>query len=367
MAERVASLGNNYSSMLSCSALVTLLVSCSASDGRVGTTDRAVEAVMPGNGSSDNASVDNTSVDNDALAASGMEDGRSTDGDSASQIMSDGEASGGSDSANADSTPGGSEGNPIDVDGVENATQSGDAAETSADGGSEGAGTDDDAAQDPTDTTNSSDAAFQPCPETGPCKILPLGDSITFGLGFDGGYRVELFRLALEAEREITFTGTQAPNGPGMVNGIPFPRNHEGISGETIDQINIRVPSPALNDSPHIILVHAGTNDMFVGANGATERMGSLLDELIVEAPDALIVLSSIIPLSFGANALPAFNAAIPGLVAERADAGAHIIFADQFAGFPTSELGDGVHPNQTGYSRMAGVWFDSISQFLRQ
>src|SRR5690606_34614962 len=33
---------------------------------------------------------------------------------------------------------------------------------------------------------------FEPCPETGPCKVLPLGDSITVGLGVGGGDRVEL-------------------------------------------------------------------------------------------------------------------------------------------------------------------------------
>jgi lysophospholipase L1-like esterase len=200
----------------------------------------------------------------------------------------------------------------------------------------------------------------------GPCKVLPLGDSITFGLGFDGGYRVELFRLALQDEREITFTGTQPPNGPGTVEGVTFPRNHEGISGETIQQIANRVPSPALNEMPHIVLVHAGTNDMSQNANGADSRLGALMDELIAEAPEALIVVSSIIPLPFAAGAVDSFNATIPGMVEERANAGAHIIFADQFTGFPTSELGDGVHPDEQGYQRMAQVWFDAIAPYLR-
>ncbi|WP_437968632.1 SGNH/GDSL hydrolase family protein [Sorangium sp. So ce260] len=210
------------------------------------------------------------------------------------------------------------------------------------------------------------DPGFQPCPETGPCKVLPLGDSITFGLGFDGGYRVELFRLARQDDHEITFTGTQQMNGPTMVDGAPFPRNHEGISGETIQQIANRVPTPALRDIPHIVLVHAGTNDMYRDPNGADTRLGALLDELIAGAPDALIVVSSIIPFPGAVNAVNTFNAAIPGLVEERASAGAHIIYADQFMGFPTSELGDGVHPNQAGYARMAGVWYDAISGYLR-
>lgn len=210
------------------------------------------------------------------------------------------------------------------------------------------------------------DPVFQPCPETGPCKILPLGDSITFGLGFDGGYRVELFRLALKDGHEITFTGTQQPNGPSMVDGKPFPRNHEGISGETIQQIANRVPTPALRDMPHIVLLHAGTNDMYRDPNGANTRLGALLDELIAEAPDALIVVSNIIPFPQASGQVNSYNATIPGLVEERAKAGAHIVFVDQFTGFPTSELGDGVHPNQAGYARMARAWYGAISEYLR-
>ncbi|MGK4007324.1 SGNH/GDSL hydrolase family protein [Sorangium sp. So ce1036] len=212
----------------------------------------------------------------------------------------------------------------------------------------------------------SPDAGFQPCPETGPCKILPLGDSITFGLGFDGGYRVELFRLALKDGHEITFTGTQQKNGPETVDGTPFPRNHEGISGQTIQQIAGRVPTPALSEMPHIVLLHAGTNDMWQSANGADARLGALLDKLIAEAPDALIVVSNIIPFPQASGSVNAYNATIPGLVEERASAGAHIVFVDQFTDFPTSELGDGVHPNQAGYARMGRVWYDAISDYLR-
>jgi lysophospholipase L1-like esterase len=51
--------------------------------------------------------------------------------------------------------------------------------------------------------------------------------------------------------------------------------------------------------------------------------------------------------------------------VQTRASAGKHVILVDQFTGFPTSELGDGVHPNQAGYARMAGVWYEAIKSYL--
>jgi lysophospholipase L1-like esterase len=52
-------------------------------------------------------------------------------------------------------------------------------------------------------------------------------------------------------------------------------------------------------------------------------------------------------------------------MIEARAAEGKHIVFADQYEGFPTSELGDGVHPNQQGYARMAGVWYEAIRDAL--
>ncbi|WP_437544881.1 SGNH/GDSL hydrolase family protein [Sorangium sp. So ce367] len=237
---------------------------------------------------------------------------------------------------------------------------------SSSAGGDGGASSSSSSAEASSGSGGSPDTGFQPCPATGACKILPLGDSITFGLGFDGGYRVELFHLATQDGHEVTFTGTQQMNGPAMVDGKPFPRNHEGISGETIQQIANRIPTPGLREMPHIVLLHAGTNDMYREPNGADTRLGALIDELIAEAPDALIVVSNIIPLPNGANAVSTYNAKIPALVEARASKGAHVVFVDQFKDFPTSELGDGVHPNKAGYARMAGRWYDAISDYLR-
>jgi len=205
---------------------------------------------------------------------------------------------------------------------------------------------------------------FQPCPATGPCKILPLGDSITDGIGFSGGYRVELFSLALDDGKEITYVGGSM-NGPSMVDGVTFPKAHEGHSGWTIQQIDDIVPSPALGPDPNIILLHIGTNDMARSPSGAPDRLGALIDQILMELPDSLLVVSNIIPLPQSASAVTTFNNAVPGLVNSRKEAGKHILFVDQFMGFPSSELGDGVHPNEAGYARMAGKWYAAISSYL--
>lgn len=208
---------------------------------------------------------------------------------------------------------------------------------------------------------------YEPCPATGACKILALGDSITFGIGYDGGYRVELFHEAHAAGQEITFTGSLA-NGPSMVDGAMFPRNNEGHSGWKIDQLLPLIPSPAFKDKPNIILLMIGTNDVAQNDDltHAPERLGKLLDLLIQNAPDALIVVATLTPLSFGGDAVPGYNAAIPAQVDARRMSGRHVVLVDMFGGFPVSELGDGIHPNQQGYERMAGVWYDAIAGVLR-
>lgn len=223
------------------------------------------------------------------------------------------------------------------------------------------------------DGTGGAPPAFSPCPESEPCKILPLGDSITEGMDgavmggppqFNGGYRVELFRLAVEAGKNITFVGSRS-NGPDMVASRPFPKNNEGYSGYTIQDI-IDLPNK-LTSEPHIVLLHIGTNDMF-GPDAATapERLETLIEQITTSLPDSLLVVSNIIPLPFASTNVAAYNAAIPPIVEAHAEQGAHVLFVDQFTGFPLDELPDSVHPNTAGYARMGRVWFEAIEPYLR-
>lgn len=181
----------------------------------------------------------------------------------------------------------------------------------------------------------------------------------------NGGYRVELFRQAVLAGKSITFVGARPENGPDMVEDQPFPKKHQGTSGIKIGDINKEVPSPALNDEPNIILVHIGTNDLVQNTADPNTALDNLLDDLIAGAPDALIVVASIIPLTSANDKVTAYNQHVVDAVEARAES-AHIQFVDQFADFPPEELGDGVHPNDAGYARMGQKWFNAIEQYLK-
>ncbi len=206
-----------------------------------------------------------------------------------------------------------------------------------------------------------------PCPlDHTPCRILPFGDSITDGLSVPGSYRVDLFRLARADGHDITFVGSQR-NGPASVDGVPFPGNHEGHGGFRISDFSELIPHPALDVTPHIILLMLGTNDLIHEDNvdTAPERLGAILDALRRGAPAARIVVAQLPPMDRGVDdALAAYNAAILEVVAARAADG-DMVHADMHTGFPMEELLDGVHPSAAGYRRMAEVWYDAIAPVL--
>lgn len=227
--------------------------------------------------------------------------------------------------------------------------------------------------------------AFQPCPrDGGACAILPLGDSITFGEGSSGGgYRVELFRQAVQASQRITFIGTAPPNGPTDVVGQPFPRAHQGHQGFVIDvggfsptaslSLVLDAALPVLN--PHIVLLMAGTND--VNGNNdlaqAPARLVGLLDQIDAAEPEALVVVAQLTPTRDAVlNArIETFNAAIAEELAVLAAAGRHVAIVNMYTAFAETPdyqnalLADRLHPNDAGYAVMAGVWYEAIRALL--
>lgn len=211
-------------------------------------------------------------------------------------------------------------------------------------------------------------SGYAPCPSNGtPCKILPLGDSITRGAksSNDAGYRSQLFKLIVAAGQKVTFTGSLT-NGPTQESGQPFPRMHEGHSGWTISQLAPLIPSPAFDSKPNIILLHIGTND--IGSRdpaGMATRLEALIDKLAQNGPDALIVVAQITPARTDNDIRDAYNAKIPGIVQSQSAKGRHIVSVDMNKLPMTGLNSDGVHPNDQGYAYMAGIWYAAIKNLL--
>jgi lysophospholipase L1-like esterase len=107
-------------------------------------------------------------------------------------------------------------------------------------------------------------------------------------------------------------------------------------------------------------------------ANAPT-RLGALLDTIFQIKPTVMVILAQITPTRLDAvNArITPYNAAMSGLVQQRLATGRHIQLVDMngaftaFADYRTSQLADDLHPNPTGYSTMAGVWYTALAPLL--
>jgi lysophospholipase L1-like esterase len=159
-----------------------------------------------------------------------------------------------------------------------------------------------------------------------------------------------------------------------MVAGKPFPQKNEGHSGWTIEPgggspggISSLVPSPAFTTMPDIVLLMIGTNDAgkSLTAQQMADNLGKLIDSVISTAPNALLVVSGIPPLSNQQAKVDSYNEKIPGLVQTRAAAGKHVLaVANKLTA--ADMTGDNVHPNAGGYEKLGDSWYEVIKGYLR-
>ncbi|MFE1291382.1 GDSL-type esterase/lipase family protein [Streptomyces sp. NPDC058751] len=190
-------------------------------------------------------------------------------------------------------------------------------------------------------------------------RIMPLGDSITYGTGSTSGagYRSTLYR-ALDEQSDVEYVGSQW-SGPAI-----SPNSHEGHPGWLIGDIAGITDSVVTTYRPNVVLLHIGTNDMNnnVDPDGAPARLGSLIDQILRNDPKVTLLVSTIVPSAFPeTNArITRYNAAIPGVVEARRAAGKHVRLV-RMNTVSTANLADGLHPDDRGYEKMAAAFYDGL------
>lgn len=191
-------------------------------------------------------------------------------------------------------------------------------------------------------------------------RLLPLGASITHGYGSsDGnGYRGRLHdRLVDEAGLDVDFVG-------GVHSGTMADNDHEGHPGWRIDQIAAHADAWVAEYDPRIVVMHLGTNDMIQNYRSRTapDRLVALADRIVADDPGVTVYISSLVASSDPAvdARIDAFNARLPRLLAARTHPG--VVYVDQHAVMPASELSDKVHPGDEGYRRIADAWYAAIT-----
>jgi alpha-glucuronidase len=225
-------------------------------------------------------------------------------------------------------------------------------------------------------------------------KILPLGDSITFGYpGSNGGYRGPLYELLAPVASNFAFVGSSTEKWG--VTTLPARQwHHEGHGSYAIDDVlhNLNGLDDKVfrqygeaNRDPHgghwldgiasgpnarpplrpdIILLLIGTNDRD-NPNGAKRRLDALVGKLVTLRPDAKLIIARIPPemdTEAHGRFVAEFNQGVDDVVKSYAGRGKHVFLADLNTGFPADGLSpDKLHPSDTGYNWMAQRWYEAI------
>ena len=195
-------------------------------------------------------------------------------------------------------------------------------------------------------------------------KIMPLGDSITFGTPDRsyGGYRRLLGILLAKDGYIIDFVGSQRSG-----NRTVRDPDNEGHPGWTIAQIKSGIDANGWLETyqPDIILLHIGTNDIGQGnVAWAAGNLSALLDDILVRLPKVRVIVAQIIPFQHGPDQdHQSYNAAIPGMVAAK---GPRVSMVDMQSILSKSDYADGVHPNTSGYDKMARAWETALRAVVR-
>lgn len=201
-------------------------------------------------------------------------------------------------------------------------------------------------------------------------RILPLGDSITWGYGSStsSGYRAPL--LTLLTSPNSSFTNTNITYIGTVLSGtLPPPNNaNEGHIGALISEIGEFAKVPLSWNGTlegDIVLLMAGTNDMFnvnVSPDGAPERLGALIDQIVTAWPEAAVLVATLTPSATNSTEanIEVFNGQVAGVVAQRAKAGNRTLVVSM-ANVTLGMLYDGLHPNDVGYEVMAKAWYGGL------
>ncbi|MEU8762715.1 GDSL-type esterase/lipase family protein [Streptomyces sp. NPDC048659] len=195
-------------------------------------------------------------------------------------------------------------------------------------------------------------------PQVSRLAVMPLGDSITLGVGSSTrtGYRPELSRQLSSEVQQVEFVGSQRD-----ADGT----HHEGHSGWRIDQLQANIETWLAEAKPNLITLHIGTNDMNRDYQVATapQRLGALIDQIHAASPDTVVLVASLVPATDPTvqRRVDTYNKAIPGIVADRVQRGYRIAQVSM-DGVSTADLNDNLHPNNRGYTKMAAAFHSGIA-----
>lgn len=208
-------------------------------------------------------------------------------------------------------------------------------------------------------------------PNTDSCEILPLGDSLTVGVGSDNLFSYRGTLQGLIGVGRCAFVGPHTdPNSDATLD-----VDHAGVSGETIAEVESRTATALgyLNSpySKSIVLWLAGANDANdtpeVDLNNSADSFEATMEAIYAVSPNIYIFVGTGTPNKDASD--DARVDTLNGLIAtkisdlETAHPGMRIYTVDHNSAFKANSgwssayMSDNTHPNQAGYNVMATTW----------
>jgi lysophospholipase L1-like esterase len=195
-------------------------------------------------------------------------------------------------------------------------------------------------------------------------RLMPLGGSVTYGVGsLEGnGYRKLLQDLLLSNGYEVRIVGSRKA-------GSMHNNENEGWRGCRLDQIESKARRSIATVKPNLFTINAGSNDCLQNfqLDAFGERMDNMLEYLWQASPFSTVVLSTLLvnaDKQVNSRVLRV-NSSLRDLVLSKEAERKRIVLADMYSpeGPQLNDLMDGTHPNDEGYKKMADIWFNAIQQ----
>ena len=232
-----------------------------------------------------------------------------------------------------------------------------------------------------------------------PYRIMVVGDSISVGytdlpkwtVPYEFGFRAGLYTRLTNSGMAVQFVGgSKEPWNGGSAGKYGVPTNSpkldlraigqdhcEGYGGKKTGFIREHIAGWLAQDSPDIILLMVGINDIHRNNTNepvaAEENLSNIVATVVQLAPKAHLIVAQITPYSsrYRSPAIEKYNAYIRDvLVPKFMSAGSRVTTVNQYANLlvpGTTNIDDSLyanginHPNAAGYDRMAEPWFKGI------
>ncbi|MEU8203335.1 FG-GAP-like repeat-containing protein [Streptosporangium sp. NPDC049046] len=202
-------------------------------------------------------------------------------------------------------------------------------------------------------------------------RVMPLGDSITHGVGGTPGgvgYRGRLWDLLQDDANAIDFVGS-VDSGHGNIPDT----DHEGHPSWRISRLDSLASECVIaRYRPNVVVLHIGTNDLANDEEPETAhiRLSRLVDRITDIAPLTTVLVSSLVPAKdeWDNTLIARYNVRLPTIVNNLRAEGKRVRLVNNGAlGVTTADLADSLHPNNDGYRKMANAYHNAIKAAMNE